>query len=228
MERIGILIVAGGCGRRAGGALPKQFRLLAGRPVLLHTLERFAAALPGSEIVAVLPPEHLAFWQNLAARFEVPPHRAVAGGAERFHSVKNGLEALRSDPEWIVVQDGVRPLASPELIRRVVEAAACGAAVPVVEPVDSFRTTEPDGLASHPIDRRRLRIVQTPQAFRAEVLRRAYAADYRPEFTDDAAAVEASGHAVRLVEGEPHNLKLTTPEDFLIAEALLAARSEEA
>ena len=229
MERIGILIVAGGCGRRAGGALPKQFRLLAGRPVLLHTLERFAAALPGAEIVAVLPPEHLAFWQDLAARFEVPTHRAVAGGAERFHSVRNGLEALRSDLERIVVQDGVRPLASPELIRRVVEAAAdCGAAVPVVEPVDSFRTTDPDGLASHPIDRRRLRIVQTPQAFRAEVLRRAYAADYRPEFTDDATVVEAAGHAVRLVEGEPHNLKLTTPEDFLIAEALLAARDEEA
>ena len=147
------------------------------------------------------------------------------GGRERFQSVKNGLAALKRDPELIAVQDGVRPLGSQELIRRTVAAAAeHGTAIPVVEPVDSFRET--DGAASQIIDRRRLRIVQTPQVFRAELLRRAYETEYRPEFTDDASVVELSGEAVFLCEGERANLKITTPEDTVIAEALLADREE--
>ena len=118
------------------------------------------------------------------------------------------------------------------MIRRVAEAAARhGAAVPVVEAVDSFRETEeePDTegiVPSRIVDRRRLRIVQTPQIFRAEVLRRAYESEYRAEFTDDASVVEAVGQAVCLAEGERENLKLTTPGDFVIAEALIAAREE--
>ena len=235
MERTAVIIVAGGSGRRMGGNLPKQFRFLAGQPVLARTIGTFAAALPGAEIVVVLPEAHIPFWKNLAARFEVAEHRVTAGGAERFDSVRNGLEALASDPELIAVQDGVRPLGSPEMIRRVVEAAARdGAAIPVVEPVDSFRQTDGsiDGegaagaSASHPVDRSRLRIVQTPQVFRAALLRGAYAAAFRREFTDDASVVEAAGHPVSLVPGERGNLKLTTPEDFIVAEALLAAREE--
>lgn len=225
MERTGIIIVAGGSGRRAGGARPKQFAFLAGMPVLARTINNFAAAMPGAEIVAVLPEQHIEFWNNLAARFEVAAHRVVAGGAERFDSVKNGLAALTTDPELIAVQDGVRPLGSLELIRRTVAAAAeHGTAIPVVEPVDSFRET--NGAASHIIDRRRLRIVQTPQVFRAGLLLRAYETEYRPEFTDDASVVELSGEAVFLCEGERTNLKITTPEDTIVAEALLAAREE--
>ncbi len=225
MKRIGIIIVAGGSGRRMGGALPKQFALLAGRPVLAHTIDRFAATLPGAEIVVVLPAAHCDFWRNLAARFDVAKHTIAEGGAERFHSVRNGLAALRSDPELIAVQDGVRPLVCEELIRRTLqEAAAYGAAVPVVEPVDSFRTT--DGTTSSIVDRRSLRIVQTPQAFRAEVLRAAYATDFRPEFTDDASVAEAAGHTIRLCEADPANQKITRPADLTIAEALLALRSE--
>ena len=232
MERTGIIIVAGGSGRRAGGARPKQFAFLAGMPVLARTINNFAEAMPGAEIVAVLPEQHIEFWNNRAARFDVAAHRVVAGGAERFDSVKNGLAALTTDPELIAVQDGVRPLGSVAMIRRVAEAAAKhGAAIPVVEPVDSFRETEgePDAegiVPSRIVDRRRLRIVQTPQFFRADVLRRAYGADYRAEFTDDASVVEAAGHPVCLAEGERGNLKLTTPEDFIIAEALIAAREE--
>lgn len=232
MERTGIIIVAGGSGRRAGGARPKQFAFLAGMPVLARTINNFAEAMPGAEIVAVLPEQHIEFWNNLAARFDVAPHTVAAGGAERFDSVRNGLAALTSDPELIAVQDGVRPLGSVGMIRRVAEAAARhGAAVPVVEPVDSFRETEgePDAegiVPSRIVDRRRLRIVQTPQVFRADILRRAYAAEYRAEFTDDASVVEAAGHPVCLAEGERGNLKLTTPEDFTIAEALIAAREE--
>ena len=165
------------------------------------------------------------FRKNLSARFDVAEHKIVAGGAERFHSVRNGLAALTSDPGLIAVQDGVRPLGSIAMIRRVAEAAARhGAAVPVVEPVDSFRET--DGAASQIIDRRFLRIVQTPQIFRADILRRAYEAEYRAEFTDDASVVEAIGQTVCLAEGERENLKLTTPGDFVVAEALIAAREE--
>lgn len=236
--RTGVIIVAGGSGRRVGGSLPKQFRILGGVPVLARTINLFAAACPGAEIIAVLPEEHISFWNDLAARFDVARHKVVAGGAERFHSVKKGLEALKSDPELVAVQDGVRPLGSKEMIRRVVKAAAqFGAAIPVVEPVDSFRELDAeetanriDGAAaaacSHAIDRRRLRIVQTPQIFRTVWLREAYNAPYRPEFTDDASVVEAAGYPVRLAEGERENLKLTTPRDFIIAEALISAREE--
>ena len=221
MERTGVIIVAGGSGSRAGGARPKQFRFLDGMPVLARTINTFAAALPGAEIVAVLPEQHIGFWKNLSARFDVAEHKIAAGGAERFHSVRNGLAALTSDPGLIAVQDGVRPLGSVAMIRRVAEAAAKhGAAIPVVEPVDSFRETEgePDAEGVVP--------VQTPQIFRAEVLRRAYESEYRAEFTDDASVVEAVGQAVCLAEGERENLKLTTPGDFVIAEALIAAREE--
>ena len=183
-----------------GGARPKQFMLLGGMPILARTINNFAAALPGAEIVVVLPAEHTGFWHNLSARFEVAPHTVAEGGRERFHSVKNGLAALKRDPELIAVQDGVRPLGSQELIRRTVAAAAeHGTAIPVV---------------------------QTPQVFRAELLRRAYETEYRPEFTDDASVVELSGEAVFLCEGERANLKITTPEDTVIAEALLADREE--
>ena len=232
MESTGIIIVAGGSGRRAGGVRPKQFAFLAGMPVLARTINNFAAAMPGAEIVAVLPEQHIEFWKNLAARFDVAAHTVAAGGAERFDSVKNGLAALTTDPELIAVQDGVRPLGTAGMIRRVAAAAALhGAAVPVVEAVDSFRETEgePDAegvVPSRIVDRRRLRIVQTPQFFRAGVLRRAYETEYRPEFTDDASVVELSGEAVFLCEGERANLKITTPEDTVIAEALLADREE--
>lgn len=244
--RTGVIIVAGGSGRRVGGRMPKQFRILGGEPVLVRTINTFAAALPGAEIVTVLPEEHIGFWNDLAARFEVARHTVVAGGNERFHSVQKGLAALKSDPELVAVQDGVRPLATAGMIRRVAEAAARhGAAIPVVEPVDSFRETETaageggngkdagnrDDAASavagsHPVDRRRLRIVQTPQIFRTEWLREAYGTPYREAFTDDASVVEAAGHPVWLAEGERENIKLTTPGDFVIAEAIIAAREE--
>lgn len=226
MERTAVIIVAGGSGRRMGEGLPKQFRFLGNTPVLARTIGLFADALPGAEIVVVLPEGHISFWKDLAARFDVAGHRVVAGGAERFDSVRCGLEALTGDPELIAVQDGVRPLGTAEMIRRVVRAAAeHGAAIPVVEPVDSFRETDSAG-NSHPVDRSRLRCVQTPQVFRADVLRNAYAAEFRPAFTDDASVVEAAGHPVCLVPGERGNIKLTAPEDFIVAEALLTAREE--
>lgn len=231
MERTGIIIVAGGSGTRCGGTLPKQFALVGGQPVLARTINVCAEALPGAEIVVVLPERYTEFWKDFAARFEVAKHHTVTGGTERFDSVRRGIEALRSDPELIAVQDGVRPLGSTALFRRVAaDAARYGAAIPVVETVDSLRevdAADAEGLpGSHIVDRRRFRSVQTPQIFRAELLRSAYEAPYRAEFTDDASVVEASGAHIFLSQGERSNLKITTPEDFILAEALLAAREE--
>lgn len=233
MERTGVIIVAGGSGTRCGGTLPKQFALLGGMPVLARTINVCAEALPGAEIVVVLPERYTAFWTDFAARFDVAKHHTATGGAERFDSVRRGIEALRSDPELIAVQDGVRPLASVGMIRRVVaDAAHYGAAIPVIAAVDSLREVEADAegriTASHIVDRRRFRSVQTPQIFRAELLRKAYDRPYRADFTDDASVVEAAGGSIHLSEGERSNLKITTPEDFILAEALLAAREETA
>ena len=231
-RRTAVILVAGGSGTRCGGSMPKQFRLLRGRPVLARTIDLFAAALRGAEIVVVLPARYIDFWHDFSARFDVAAHKVVAGGDERFYSVKNGLEALCSEPELIAVHDAVRPFATPELIRRVADAAAeSGAALPAVVPVDSFREVDPnradtsDG-ESYRLDRNLLRIVQTPQIFRAEWLAEAYRAPYDPRFTDDASVVEAAGHRIQLVEGERTNFKLTTSEDFLIAEALLTVLEE--
>ena len=226
-QQIGVIIVAGGGGTRMGGSRPKQFMMLGGLPVLAHTINNFAGALPGAEIVVVLPAEHADFWKDFAARFDIAAHTVTTGGDERFHSVKNGLKALKRDPELIAVQDGVRPLASHGMIRRAVAAAAeYGTAIPVVEAVDSYRET--DGTASRIADRRRLRIVQTPQVFRKDLLRRALtsAAERGYSFTDDCAAVESLGTIVKATHGSYQNIKITTPEDILVAEALLTSEDK--
>lgn len=222
IPRTGIIVVAGGSGRRMGGSLPKQFLLLGGMPVLARTINALAEALPGAPIIAVLPSEHMDFWRNLAARFDVAPHTVAEGGVERFHSVRNGLSALPIDTELIAIHDGVRPLVSVELIRRTAEAAvAHGAAVPAIIPTDSFRET--DGTSSRRIDRTRLRAVQTPQIFKAALLRKAYETEFSAAFTDDASVVEHAGCHIILCEGDRRNLKITTREDIIVAEALLTA-----
>ena len=201
-------------------ALPKQFMMLGSLPVVAHTINTFSEALPGAEIVVVLPEEHIPLWRNLAARFDVAVHRCIAGGKERFHSVKNGLDALSSEVEYVAVHDGVRALATKKMILRVQLAAEeTGAAIPVTEVVDSYRRV--DGTKSYIVPRSALRIVQTPQTFSAELLRRAYEQPFSESFTDDASVVEALGAKITLVEGERRNIKLTTPEDMVIAEILL-------
>lgn len=226
----GAILVAGGSGRRMGGALPKQFRLVDGLPVLGHTINAFAAALPGSPLVVVLPEAQLPFWNNFCARFPIAKHRTAAGGAERFHSVQAGLKALLEtglDPAFVAVHDGVRPLVSTELILRTLACAELhGAAIPAVPLTDSCRRI--GGSGSVAVDRTPLRRVQTPQIFGTDLLRRAYAQPYEPRFTDDASLVEALGHPVTLCEGDPNNLKITTPDDLLLAEALLMLRRRPA
>ena len=208
-----------------GGALPKQFSFVGGEPILARTINAFRKALPTSRIVVVLPAEYIDFWKNLSARFEVSKHSLVEGGAERFHSVKNGIEALSDAVDLIAVQDGVRPFASKELILRTVACAAeNGSAIPVVKAVDSYRAVE--GEESHIIDRTPLRIVQTPQIFAAPILRAAYDTDFRKEFTDDASVVEFSGEKISLCEGDYLNIKITTPNDISLANAIVAMEKD--
>ena len=216
-----ILIVAGGRGTRMGGPQPKQFLELAGRPVLIHTLEAFDRWDASARLIVVLPEDQIDTWKRLCeAHVFGRIHRVVAGGETRFHSVRNGLGAVASDG-LIAVHDGVRPLVAPSVIAACFAAAADGgAAVPVVPVVESVREVDADG-GSRPVDRTRLRVVQTPQVFRADVLRAAYCLPYDPRFTDDASVVEASGVAVRLVPGNRENIKLTTPMDLLFAEQLM-------
>ena len=216
-----ILIVAGGRGTRMGGPQPKQFLELAGRPVLMHTLEAFDRWDASARLIVVLPEDQIDTWKRLCeAHVFGRIHRVVAGGETRFHSVRNGLGAVASNG-LIAVHDGVRPLVAPSVIAACFAAAADGgAAVPVVPVVESVREVDADS-GSRSVDRARLRVVQTPQVFRADVLRAAYCLPYDPRFTDDASVVEASGVAVRLVPGNRENIKLTTPMDLLLAEQLM-------
>ena len=205
-----------------GGEIPKQFRLIAGRPVLMRTVEAFLAAYSDIHVVLVLPHDQQAYWAALCQDYAFRAPMTIAdGGATRFHSVQNGLALIPDEDECIVgVHDGVRPFVSPEVIRRCYENARTqGATVPVVPVVETVRQLLPDG-SSRSVDRDEYRLVQTPQTFPLSMLRRAYAQPYVPAFTDDASVVQSLGLPVYLVEGNRQNIKLTTPEDLMLAEAI--------
>jgi len=214
------LLLAGGKGLRMGAELPKQFLLLAGKPVLMHTLEAFHKADATTELILVLPAEHQEFWAELCTKHAFTlDHQVATGGVVRFDSVRNGLKLIKEEG-LIAVHDGVRPLVSPALIQRCfAKALEKGAAIPVFELTESIRRVE--GPRSFAEDRSRYRSVQTPQTFRSEILRLAYEQPFQPVFTDDAAVAEAAGYEIALVEGNRENIKITTPQDLLLAEQLL-------
>ena len=238
------IIVAGGKGLRMGGDLPKQFIPVEGRPVLMRTLDTFHACDPSIQLILVLPPDHQPYWQELCREYGFRvPHRIADGGATRFHSVQSGLALVGEADALVAVHDGVRPFVSHEVIGRCyAEAEAHGAVVPVVAVVETVRQLVSEdseaGEPRHPeaivncqssivnsrsvtVPRDAYRLVQTPQTFRAPLLRRAYEQPFCEAFTDDASVVEALGHAVHLVEGNRENIKLTTPFDLIVARALV-------
>ncbi|MDR1499878.1 MAG: 2-C-methyl-D-erythritol 4-phosphate cytidylyltransferase [Tannerellaceae bacterium] len=217
-----VLIVAGGKGLRMGAELPKQFIPISGRPVLIRTLECFYAWDKGAERILVIPAAHREYWKRLCEDYDcLPPHLIADGGETRFHSVLSGLEMVAGGSGLVAVHDGARPFVEPELIEACFDAALrYGAAVPVMRMVDSVRLATDDG-KSRPVDRSRYLSVQTPQAFRLELLKEAYRQPYTPAFTDDASVVEAMGGEIYTVPGNRRNIKITDPFDLCIAEALL-------
>ena len=218
------IIVAGGSGTRFGAELPKQFLELGGKPILMRSIEAFAnfGNCP-VDVIVTLPSDLMDLWQRLCDRYGFGvPHRVVPGGETRWHSVKHALDSMGdvNEVDIIAVHDGVRPMVTADVICRTIEAARRdGAAIPVVALNDSVRQVV--GEASHALDRSTLRAVQTPQAFDARLLLDAYSLPYQPTFTDDASVVEQLGHPITLVEGDPHNLKITRPMDLALAEYLL-------
>ena len=222
MDRYAIL-VAGGKGLRMGSDIPKQFLPLRGRPVLMHTIDVFRRTYPDIHIILVLPREQQDYWRQLCGQHDYDAELCVADGGEtRFHSVRNGLSLIPDDARGVVgVHDGVRPFVSPETIRRCFEAAEeFGAVVPVVPVVETVRQVLADG-NSMTVDRNAYRLVQTPQTFDIQLLKKAYGQPFDPFFTDDASVVEAMGHPIKLVEGNNENIKLTNPADLKLAEGMV-------
>ncbi len=215
-----VVIVAGGSGKRMGGDIPKQFLQLSGKPVLMHTMHRFFSFDPKIYMILVLPFEHIETWNLLCSqhRFLIP-HQIIPGGAERYDSVKNGLEKI--DDTWLVaIHDGVRPLVSNATIGKSFELAAeFGNAIPAVPVKESLREVF-EG-QNRPVDRRNFYLIQTPQTFRGDLIKKAYQKPYNPLFTDDASVFEAAGNEVHLFEGNTENIKITTSSDLKIAAALL-------
>lgn len=212
------LIVAGGSGSRMGVELPKQFLLLAGRPVLMHTLELFNKC--GCTLILVLPEAQVNYWKQLCSdhHFTIP-HEIAAGGATRFDSVKNGL-ALVPEKVLVAIHDGVRPCVTQTVVERTFGMAASkGNAIAVVKPKDSIRVLDDED--NHSVNREYYCLIQTPQTFQSSLIKQAYNQVTQHHFTDDAGVLEASGHAIHLVEGDYRNLKITTPEDMLVAEVFL-------
>lgn len=215
------IIVAGGSGSRMNANVPKQFLDLNGLPILMHTIKAFHTYNNGMKIILALPQGDIAYWEQLCLKhaFNIPI-TLVRGGSSRFESVRNGLELIEDHQGVVAVHDGVRPLVSQRLIRESFSTAAeKGNAVAAVALKDSVRKITQKG--SEAVDRAAYRLVQTPQTFALSVLKSAYKIAKHTNFTDDAAVVEASGHLIQLIEGDGTNLKITTPEDLLVAEYLL-------
>lgn len=218
------LIVAGGTGTRMGADIPKQFLLLNGEPVLMHTLRVFYNTSSFGELVLVLPETQIEPWKMLCDKhhFDIK-HTIVKGGDTRFQSVKNGLAMIVDSDSLVAIHDGVRPLVSPRVIENCFSAAEQhGCAIPVIKPVESVRLS--DNNSSYPIDRDKVYLVQTPQVFKTSIIKRCYQTPWQPSFTDDASVAEFSGEKIYVVEGNRENIKITTPQDISIAEALLQNR----
>lgn len=217
-----IIIVAGGKGLRMGGDIPKQFIPIHGKPVLMRTMERFREYSDSIGIILVLPKAQQDYWKELCREHGFNLEYQIADGGEtRFHSVQNGLSLIPDDAEGVVgVHDGVRPFVSVDVIRRCYDTARTAKAViPVTPVVETLRHINADGSGDNVL-RSDYRLVQTPQTFDIQLLKRANLQPYCESFTDDASVVEGIGQQVTMVEGNRENIKLTTPFDLQVAEIL--------
>lgn len=215
-----VIIVAGGKGIRMSSDLPKQFLILGEKPILMHTIQRFAEYDPTIKIILVLPQDQQDYWKGLCRQYDfMVPHKIANGGDTRFQSVKNGLAFIR-ERGLVGIHDGVRPFVTTEVIDRCYKTAeTAGAVIPVIDIVETVREVLPEG--SRSVNRNLYKIVQTPQVFQNDLLLRAYNQLYREEYTDDATVVESCDIKVTLVEGNRENIKITTPFDLMLGKEIL-------
>ena len=220
------LIVAGGKGTRMNASLPKQFLEVNGLPILMHTINAFFRYSETIRVILVLPEDDFETWQSLCKKHGyTKPVILQKGGDSRFQSVKKGLEKISGDG-LVAIHDGVRPLVSEDIIAASFRLAAVHrSAVAAVRLKESIRMTDQDSTKA--MDRSRFRLIQTPQTFRVALIRQAYAIKEDPALTDDASVAERAGHTISLFEGSYENIKITTPEDLIIAGALLHAAGRE-
>jgi 2-C-methyl-D-erythritol 4-phosphate cytidylyltransferase len=213
------IITAGGIGKRMGAEIPKQFLEIAGKPLLMHTIQVFYDFDPKGQLLVTLPKDWWAFWKELCEKHQfLVEHELVEGGVERFDSIQNALE--KTTGEIVLVHDGVRPLVSHELIERVkMSVVKYGTGVPMMPLKESIR--KGSMLESKVADRSSFFSVQTPQGFMCDIIQKSYNLPYESGFTDDASVVEKSGHLIAGVEGESENIKITVPFDIKVAEAVM-------
>ena len=219
MKRYAIL-VGGGSGSRMQQDIPKQFLLLDGKPVLMHTLEAFYHSEPRPEIVVVLNVDFHEYWEKLCKTHQFSiPHTLVKAGQERFFSVKNGLKLVKGKA-LVAIHDAVRPIIKKDKIEHAFSYAEVhGNAVLAIPSKDSVRLS--DTKENKAVARELVYLIQTPQIFTSTMLKKAYLQEFRTSFTDDASVVEHAGVAIHLVEGDPKNIKITYPEDLALAEVFL-------
>lgn len=213
------IIVAGGSGTRMQSELPKQFLELAGKPILMHTIDAFY--FDDIQIILVLPADQLTLWNSLCAQHSFSiPHTIVGGGATRFNSVKNGLDSIVEKPGIVAIHDGVRPLVKREtILDSFKEAENSGNAIVSVDCKDSLRKTSKDG--NKAVRREEYQLIQTPQTFQISLIKAAFKTEPQSAFTDDASVLEHYGETIKLIPGDYRNIKITTPEDLLVAESFL-------
>lgn len=222
MQILTVIITAGGIGKRMGADIPKQFLVIAGKPLLMHSFEPFVNFTDKLQLLLTLPNEWISYWKDLCLEYDFKiPHTIINGGEERYHSVKNALNIATG--ELIAIHDGVRPFVSMELLENLISTATKnGSAVPVVALKESLRQVNEDG-SSRAVDRNYFKSVQTPQVFQSEIIKQAYELSFHAKITDDASLVEEAGNSIFLVDGDENNLKITTPKDIWIAEYLFQA-----
>lgn len=215
------IIVAGGSGTRMKSDLPKQFLELLGKPILMHTIEAFH--FDDIKIILVLPKTQIEFWKELVIQHQFSvPHEIVEGGEARFHSVKNGLESIKSSTGLVAIHDGVRPLIKQAIISESYTAAdRHGNAIVSIGLKDSIRSVSDS--ENRQEDRSKFRLIQTPQTFQLQLIKSAFEQPFNPIFTDDASVLERAGHKINLIDGDYQNIKITTPEDLTVAQSLLKA-----
>lgn len=222
-ETRSVIIVAGGIGQRMGDKTPKQFLILKGKPLLIHSFEIFKQFDPDIRIILVLPDSQMNYWNNLCVEYNCDiKHELVVGGDERFFSVKNGLQLIENN-ELVAIHDGARPLVGLQTIKNAFETAqSFGTGIPVVEINESVRELTDKG--NQIVDRKKLRLIQTPQVFQAVQIKKAYEQSYQSNFTDDASVYENTGEPIYLSEGNWENIKITRPVDLIFAESILNKR----